>query len=41
MRGPGKAELLKRIDRTGSIAAAGRERSMSYKRALRWGRRAD
>lgn len=31
--GPGKAELLERIDRTGSIAAAGREMGMSYKRA--------
>jgi molybdate transport system regulatory protein len=33
MIGPGKAELLDRIDRTGSIAAAGREMGMSYKRA--------
>lgn len=33
MIGPGKAELLERIDRTGSIAAAGREMNMSYKRA--------
>ncbi len=33
MIGPGKAELLERIDRTGSIAAAGREMGMSYKRA--------
>ncbi|MEZ5810520.1 MAG: LysR family transcriptional regulator [Rhizobiaceae bacterium] len=33
MIGPGKAELLERIDRTGSIAAAGREMRMSYKRA--------
>lgn len=33
MIGPGKAELLERIDRTGSISAAGREMSMSYKRA--------
>jgi len=33
MIGPGKAELLERIDRCGSIAAAGREMSMSYKRA--------
>ncbi|MFN3647333.1 MAG: winged helix-turn-helix domain-containing protein [Gemmobacter sp.] len=33
MFGPGKAELLERIDRTGSIAAAGREMGMSYKRA--------
>jgi molybdate transport system regulatory protein len=31
--GPGKAELLERIARTGSIAAAGREMNMSYKRA--------
>lgn len=33
MMGPGKAELLERIARTGSIAAAGREMGMSYKRA--------
>jgi molybdate transport system regulatory protein len=33
MIGPGKAELLERIDRSGSIAAAGREMGMSYKRA--------
>lgn len=33
MIGPGKAELLERIERTGSIAAAGREMKMSYKRA--------
>jgi molybdate transport system regulatory protein len=33
MIGPGKADLLERIDRCGSIAAAGREMSMSYKRA--------
>ncbi|RST84885.1 LysR family transcriptional regulator [Aquibium carbonis] len=33
MMGPGKAELLERIDRTGSISAAGREMNMSYKRA--------
>ena len=33
MIGPGKAELLERIDQTGSIAAAGREMGMSYKRA--------
>ena len=33
MIGPGKAELLERIDRCGSIAAAGREMNMSYKRA--------
>lgn len=33
MVGPGKAELLEGIARTGSIAAAGREMGMSYKRA--------
>ncbi len=33
MMGPGKAELLERIARCGSIAAAGREMGMSYKRA--------
>jgi len=33
MIGPGKAELLERIDRCGSIAGAGREMNMSYKRA--------
>ena len=33
MLGPGKAELLERIATTGSIAAAGREMGMSYKRA--------
>lgn len=33
MLGPGKTELLDRIGRTGSIAAAGREMGMSYKRA--------
>jgi molybdate transport system regulatory protein len=33
MMGPGKAELLERIDRCGSIAGAGREMGMSYKRA--------
>lgn len=33
MIGPGKAELLERIDKCGSIAAAGREMNMSYKRA--------
>lgn len=33
MLGPGKAELLERIERTGSIAAAGREMAMSYRRA--------
>lgn len=33
--GPGKAELLTLIERHGSIAAAGREMRMSYKRA--WG----
>ncbi|OIP86405.1 MAG: molybdenum-binding transcriptional regulator [Rhodobacterales bacterium CG2_30_65_12] len=31
--GPGKADLLEGIARTGSIAAAGREMGMSYKRA--------
>lgn len=33
MIGPGKAELLERIAATGSIAAAGRQMAMSYKRA--------
>lgn len=33
MIGPGKAELLQRIDETGSISAAGRGMGMSYKRA--------
>ncbi len=33
MIGPGKAELLERIRDTGSIAAAGRQMGMSYKRA--------
>lgn len=33
MIGPGKAELLERIRDTGSIAAAGRQMQMSYKRA--------
>ena len=33
MMGPGKAELLARIAATGSIAAAGRQMGMSYKRA--------
>lgn len=33
MIGPGKAELLEQIARCGSIAAAGREMGMSYKRA--------
>ena len=33
MVGPGKMELLERIGDTGSIAAAGREMRMSYKRA--------
>jgi molybdate transport system regulatory protein len=33
MIGPGKAELLARIRDTGSIAAAGRQMGMSYKRA--------
>jgi molybdate transport system regulatory protein len=31
--GPGKADLLEGIDATGSIAAAGRQLGMSYKRA--------
>lgn len=31
--GPGKADLLERIGRCGSIAGAGREMGMSYKRA--------
>ncbi|UIJ71460.1 winged helix-turn-helix domain-containing protein [Aurantimonas sp. HBX-1] len=33
MMGPGKAELLEHIAATGSIAAAGRQMGMSYKRA--------
>jgi molybdate transport system regulatory protein len=33
MIGPGKADLLDRIARCGSIAGAGREMGMSYKRA--------
>lgn len=33
MIGPGKADLLEGVDRCGSIAAAGREMGMSYKRA--------
>jgi molybdate transport system regulatory protein len=33
MLGPGKADLLEAIGRTGSIAAAGRGMGMSYKRA--------
>lgn len=33
MLGPGKADLLERIRAEGSIAAAGRAMSMSYKRA--------
>ncbi|PWG17520.1 winged helix-turn-helix domain-containing protein [Salibaculum griseiflavum] len=33
MIGPGKADLLDGIARTGSIAGAGREMGMSYKRA--------
>jgi len=33
MFGPGKAELLRRIDATGSIAAAARDMGRSYKRA--------
>jgi molybdate transport system regulatory protein len=31
--GPGRAELITRIDRTGSISAAAREMGMSYRRA--------
>lgn len=31
--GPGKAELITRIDTTGSISAAAREMGMSYRRA--------
>jgi molybdate transport system regulatory protein len=31
--GPGKAELVERIARTGSISAAAREMAMSYRRA--------
>jgi molybdate transport system regulatory protein len=31
--GPGKADLLDAIDRTGSISAAGRDLGMSYRRA--------
>ncbi len=31
--GPGKADLLDAIERTGSISAAGRELKMSYRRA--------
>jgi molybdate transport system regulatory protein len=31
--GPGKADLLEGIEKTGSIAAAGRQMQMSYKRA--------
>ncbi|MGI3183562.1 winged helix-turn-helix domain-containing protein [Nioella aestuarii] len=33
MLGPGKVDLLEKIRETGSIAAAGRAMSMSYKRA--------
>lgn len=33
MIGPGKADLMEGIERRGSIAAAGREMGMSYKRA--------
>ena len=33
MLGPGKADLLDGVERHGSIAAAGREMGMSYKRA--------
>jgi len=31
--GPGKADLLDAVDRTGSISAAARDMNMSYKRA--------
>jgi molybdate transport system regulatory protein len=31
--GPGKAELLRAIERTGSISAAARDMEMSYRRA--------
>lgn len=31
--GPGKADLLEAIDKTGSISAAGRSMDMSYRRA--------
>jgi molybdate transport system regulatory protein len=31
--GPGKAELIERIDATGSISAAARDMGMSYRRA--------
>ena len=31
--GPGRARLIARIDATGSISAAARERGMSYRRA--------
>jgi len=31
--GPGKADLLEKIDQTGSISAAGRSLKMSYKKA--------
>jgi molybdate transport system regulatory protein len=33
MMGPGRADLLGHIQKTGSIAAAGRQMNMSYKRA--------
>ncbi len=33
MIGPGKADLLERIEAAGSIAAAGRQMGMSYRRA--------
>jgi molybdate transport system regulatory protein len=33
--GPGRADLLARIEATGSIAAAGKTMAMSYKRAWR------
>lgn len=31
--GPGKADLLEAVARTGSISAAGREMGLSYRRA--------
>ena len=31
--GPGKAELIERIDKSGSISAAARAMGMSYRRA--------
>ena len=37
--GPGKVALLERIAQEGSISAAGRSMSMSYKRAWSWCRK--